>query len=113
MNLTEAQLTSQVRFQLEYKAIEDLKLMDMSPNQWHQYVLRMADDENLFKSYRSHFARFGPMVSGSCDNECRINMLCKLVTANSKGLVIRNEECLEIEKNLYITHFWWEILFGR
>eukprot|EP00095_Tigriopus_kingsejongensis_P003756 maker-scaffold911_size81771-snap-gene-0.23 protein:Tk03756 transcript:maker-scaffold911_size81771-snap-gene-0.23-mRNA-1 annotation:"hypothetical protein TcasGA2_TC005858" len=67
----------------EYSAKTDFKLADLSPKSWQDLVIRMANDESLFKTFLGYHYRFGPALAQSCDISCKKQLLCRLLTGAS------------------------------
>jgi len=88
LNLTEANHnrdSKPLEYQLSYSARKEFDLEDLSPENWHNFVLRMKNDTKLFnKFYKLFYNRSDNIGSNNCDGKgCKRDILCRLVTANS------------------------------
>ena len=50
---------------------------------------------NEFQKYYRRYVRYGPQKK--CDITCRKQILCNLVTSNSKDITPKSIECKEVE----------------
>ena len=55
----------------EYSARKDLKLNDMSPDSWHQYVRKLAQNDSEFQEFKRRYYRSGPANSRPCNTACK------------------------------------------
>ena len=61
LNLTEANLQSAARWQLEYRATSYFAVPDMTPSSLHEFAERMKDDDEAFgKYYRANGVLYDP-----------------------------------------------------
>ena len=84
MDLTLANQKGHVNIVKEYGARTDLKLEDMSPESWHQYVEKLAQDNNEFQKFWERLYRKGPAYHQHCDDKCQKKRLCDLLTSQSQ-----------------------------
>ena len=88
MNLNEANRdrdTKPLQYKLSYSARKDLQLADLSPDNWHNLVIRMRNDVQLFRRfYKLFYNRSDAVRETDCDGrDCKRDILCRLITASS------------------------------
>lgn len=81
-NLTEANETptSEPNWRFSYSARAHLNMTQgLTAGQWHQYLQRLHDDDQLFDMFYKNFYRFSDVKTDSvCKNKCRFQMLSDL-----------------------------------
>jgi len=88
MNLTEANInrdSKPLEFFLSYSARNAFPIMDLTPEQLHNLVIQIKDDNYLFqKFYKFFFNRSDNIGDEHCNGRvCKRNILCRLVSALS------------------------------
>lgn len=88
MDLTEANRyrdSKPLQYKMSYSAREDLQMTDLLPDNWHNLVIRMKNDIQLFrKFYKLFYNRSDNIREFDCDGRvCRRDILCRLLTASS------------------------------
>jgi len=78
-NLTLANQINRPTWFLEYSAVEEYKLKDMSPSSWLDLVNRFETDDNLFQRwFLNHFTL---TRSVKCEGECKKDSICNMLSA--------------------------------
>jgi len=88
MNLTEANInrdTKPIEFILSYSARQAFQMTDLTPHEWHNLVMKMKNDNNLFQMfYKFLFNRSDNIGESHCyGHVCKRDILCRLVSALS------------------------------
>ncbi len=116
MDLVAANKRGQANLTLEYEAKADLGLDDLSPSSWTNYVLRMAKSSGNqdFIKFRQHFFRSGPAGNGDCVGQCKIDLLCSLLTSKSQ-LAKPPRICSRIKQSVNVDQqrTWWSFLWSE
>ncbi|CAG2108614.1 unnamed protein product [Medioppia subpectinata] len=89
LNLTDANIhrdSKPIEYKLSYSAREAYGLQDLSAESWHQLVLRLNKDQQLFSKFYDYF--FNRSDNIGADNvcttkQCRRDILCRLITSLS------------------------------
>ena len=108
MDLTKANQRGFAEMTQLYDAKTDLGLEDLSPKSWYNYVQKMAGDDTAFAQFRRHFYRKGPAMNAKCDEFCKQNLLCDLLTSEAQ-LVHKPKVCQKFKVNVYK---WMSSLFN-
>lgn len=99
-NLTEANLTPNRRphwFQL-YDMKNSFRLTDLSPASIDNLVHRMVSTErNLLELYSAFFSKISDSRMSSCDDECKIDNICKIVVT----VLWERQRCDELRNIFY------------
>ncbi|XP_046910955.2 sphingomyelin phosphodiesterase-like [Dermatophagoides farinae] len=103
LNLTEANLARDrmpPQYRLSYRARQAYEMKTLSPTEWHRLVMRMRtpisrkersarrmqESNRLFKYFHHYFYNLSDNIGdeNKCDDEnCKYEMLCRLLTAHS------------------------------
>ncbi|RWS30121.1 Sphingomyelin phosphodiesterase-like protein [Leptotrombidium deliense] len=86
VNLTEANQNPKkpLYWKPSYSALKGLGLQSMEPQEWHDLVIRMITDDKLFqKFYKYYYNRSDYIKNKPCDENCKQDILCGLVTGKS------------------------------
>ncbi|KZS07062.1 Uncharacterized protein APZ42_029601 [Daphnia magna] len=100
MNLTLANLKGPTHlpewFEL-YQAKKEYALTDLSPKTVDGFFSRMLDDDALFQLYFKNYHKAADkIISKGCDEMCRTNILCRLITSN----IAERERCNQIDRKI-------------
>lgn len=105
-NLTEANLTPNRRphwFQL-YDLKNNFGLSDLSANSMDDLTHRMVTSNRfLLDLYSAYFSKLSDRRWPYCDDNCKINNLCKIVTT----VLWRREKCDELRRLFYSMRSTW------
>ena len=52
----------------------------MSPESWADYVWTLVRDETVWQEFYNRYSREGPKTRNKCQNDCKQEILCRLVT---------------------------------
>lgn len=81
-NLTEANETptSEPKWRFSYNTRTHLNMTQgLNPNQWHQYLQKLHDDDEAFDVFYKNFYRFSDVKMGQvCKNKCKYQLLSDL-----------------------------------
>jgi sphingomyelin phosphodiesterase len=88
LNLTEANIhrdLKPIEYILSYSALKEFQMTDLTPEQWHNLIVLMKQDNSLFeKFYKFLFNRSENIGDNHCNGRvCKRNILCRLVSALS------------------------------
>jgi len=72
--------TTHLNYKLEYKARKSLNISDLGPESWAGYVWTLVRDETVWQEFYNRYSREGPKTRNKCENECKQEILCRLVT---------------------------------
>jgi len=78
MNLTDANLTDKPQWVLEYSALSEYSMTDLSPSSWMDLTNRMENDDELFQTW---FRNYMTQVPATCTGTCVEQYLCGLRNA--------------------------------
>ena len=117
VDLTEANRdnrTTSLDFRLEYSALSSLGLQDLSPASWGRYVETLATNDTEWQAFYQRYSRGGEFSSRACDGDCRLDIVCRLVTFQSGDHHMCHQMKLlvaEEEYDLFDQHEdgdWWD-----
>lgn len=69
MNVTDANITDEPRWELEYVAKKEYGLGSLSPSEWSDLTARIKDDDKLFQKYYKFLNKLHP--KDTCDADCK------------------------------------------
>ena len=107
LDLKQANRVGNASLALEYRARYDLRLDDMSPQSWYNYVRQLSANEIDYQQFRKHYYRYGPEYDIPCDSACKEKLLCSLLTSEAQ-LVEKPPQC-EFEAENHLS--WWQSLW--
>ncbi|XP_065184745.1 sphingomyelin phosphodiesterase-like [Sycon ciliatum] len=79
-NLTEANISNEPKWELEYSAREAYGMKSVFPRDWLEFARRLTLDDDLFSLYVKHYTH-GPKPI-PCDSKCRQKFICKILTSS-------------------------------
>ncbi|KAE9547406.1 hypothetical protein FO519_009382 [Halicephalobus sp. NKZ332] len=82
VNITDANLKGELKFELEYNKKKTFGLKDMSPESFNDLLQRMLTDESLLDKYITYFNRNNVQLQG-CDSKCKKQYVCQAMTGES------------------------------
>ena len=100
-----------LNYTLEYSAKSDLGMEDMSPLSWSQYVNDLVVNKDEWSKFYKRYTRYGPYSSQHpCDETCKENILCRLLTFDSSELQMCHalkELIMEDVNSNELDNDWW------
>ncbi|KAE9547405.1 hypothetical protein FO519_009381 [Halicephalobus sp. NKZ332] len=82
VNITEANLKGELKFELEYNKKKTFGLKDMSPESFNDLLQRMLTDDSLLDKYITYYYRNDVQLP-KCDAKCRKGFICDAMTGES------------------------------
>jgi sphingomyelin phosphodiesterase len=82
MNLTDANLSNQPKWILEYTASQDYQMKHGFPEDFDDLVKRFENDDELFQKYYKYVSKMHP-PSPYCDSTCKSGYICDIKTTRS------------------------------
>ncbi len=82
-DLSSSNRDSSLSHGLEYSALADLGLADLSPTGWSELAHRLMTDKDAFARYRRFFYRDGPAADSRCNERCRRDLACAALTSEN------------------------------
>ncbi|RWS30122.1 sphingomyelin phosphodiesterase-like protein 2, partial [Leptotrombidium deliense] len=85
-NLTEAnQSAVGPRWSLEYSALENLHIYSMDAHEWHRFIEKMNENDDLFRMFYNFHSRFSDVKPfEKCDISCKHEILEELKVYDSR-----------------------------
>ncbi|XP_067010901.2 sphingomyelin phosphodiesterase [Anabrus simplex] len=93
LNLNYANLYNSPIWYKLYSTRSAYKMQSLSPQDWDNFIIKMAKDPDLFDLFYAHYSRNSTLYP-KCDTDCKKKLLCDLRSGRSQH---RQELCQEIE----------------
>jgi len=82
LNLTEANISDNPKWELEYTTKVDYDMKRLTPLDWDNLVKRMKTDDKLWNKFHKYYFKGVPQKT-KCIGECKTTFLCQLKTGRS------------------------------
>jgi len=82
VNITEANIKGELKFELEYNKKKEFGMKDLSPASFNDLLQRMLTDESLLDKYITYFYRNNAQLA-NCDAKCKKDFICNAMTGEA------------------------------